>query len=342
MGKKRYSGRKKTAKNGIDGRIEHREGREKTKMESREQYLEGIAHVTRTSPYSIHKISFSRRKSPALYMHLHPEMELLYLEKGELVFQIEGEDFAVREGDAVFIPANLLHMAKAVSADGLFRALVFASEYLASSMEQRYFQKYVCPVSQGNFKLALVLKREIPWQCEAIEILKRVFTGTESFETPDLLISGYLLALWQYLYQHHFSQVIHNGQKNQAAEQMEETVSYLQTHYREDISLETLARAVHLSKGQLCRSFRQQTGTTPFTYLKKYRVLKSCIYLADTDKKISEICMLCGFNNISYFNREFLKIMKTTPSEYRRQSIEYAASKRNLLTYSEDSFILKP
>ena len=74
-----------------------------------------------------------------------------------------------------------------------------------------------------------------------------------------------------------------------------------------------------MSEGQFCRSFKQLTGSTPFTYLKKHRIMHSCDYLAGSGRKISEICTLCGFSNISYFNREFLKAMKVTPSAYRKR-----------------------
>ena len=80
-----------------------------------------------------------------------------------------------------------------------------------------------------------------------------------------------------------------------------------------------LAKMVYISEAQLCRSFKQITGTTIFAYLKRYRILKSYEWLRSSDKKIQGICSLCGFNNISYYNREFLKIMRMTPSEYQRQ-----------------------
>ena len=100
--------------------------------------------------------------------------------------------------------------------------------------------------------------------------------------------------------------------------QIQEVIAFIQQHYQEDISLELLAQTIHISETQLCRSFKQLTGSTPFTYLKRYRIMKSCEWLDDSDKKISEICSLCGFNNISYYNREFLRIMKMTPSAYRK------------------------
>ncbi len=99
---------------------------------------------------------------------------------------------------------------------------------------------------------------------------------------------------------------------------MQEVADYIQAHYQEEISLKMLAQTAHMSEGQLCRRFRREMGETPFTWLKRCRIKKSCAWLAASDKKVAEICTLCGFNNISYFNREFLREMKLTPSEYRK------------------------
>ena len=43
--------------------------------------------------------------------------------------------------------------------------------------------------------------------------------------------------------------------------------------------------------------------------------------LSDAIKKITDIATINGFNNISYFNREFMKLMKMTPSEYRKSMV---------------------
>ncbi len=290
--------------------------------QNRNQYLEAIKHITRSNPYSIHKSYFDNKAENALYLHLHPEMEFLYLEEGRLTFQIEEKRYEMEEGDAIFIPSNLLHTAYARSEKGIFRAVCFAPEYLIQTTEKREFQHYVLPLLNSGTDYAVVLKRE-EWQKQILEILKVMFYKTEELAESVLLIRGYLLVIWQYLYQYHISNILGEQEKNERDERIEEALSYIHLHFTEDIELEMLAKAAHMSEGQFCRSFKKAMGSTPFAYLKRYRILKSCLYLSETDKKISEICGLCGFNNISYYNREFLQIMKTTPSKYRSETRYY-------------------
>ena len=99
---------------------------------------------------------------------------------------------------------------------------------------------------------------------------------------------------------------------------MDIAVTFFSENYHQNITLEELAEYAHLSEGQFCRSFKELTGMTPFRYLIRYRILQSCNQLLLTDKKVTEIALSCGFNNISYYNRAFFKIMRMTPTEYRK------------------------
>jgi AraC-like DNA-binding protein len=103
---------------------------------------------------------------------------------------------------------------------------------------------------------------------------------------------------------------------------MDNAINYIHTSYNEVITLNRLASLTNLSEGQFCRLFKILTGVTPFSYLNRYRVIKSCEYLGNSTKKIAEIATLCGFSNISYYNREFIKYIKITPSTYRKMNID--------------------
>lgn len=286
----------------------------------KEVYREGITHITKTHPYTLWRNFFGENREDALYLHWHPEIEFCYLEKGALDFYVEDTCYPVEEGMAIFIPPNLLHRASSRrQTAGVFRAAVFSTDFIAAPDQPALFQKYVYPVLQNPADFCMVLSKDVPWQKTVIKDLMRLFSGEEGEQDSALLLRGLMQVIWQLLYNHHIQGVAKSQPVCRLERQVQEAVRYMHAHFQEDISLEELADIAHVSMGQLCRSFKQLTGNTPFTYLKRYRIQKSCAYLADSDKKISEICMLCGFNNISYFNREFLRTLRVTPSVYRAQ-----------------------
>lgn len=232
----------------------------------------------------------------------------------------------MQSGDAIFIPPNLLHRAFTQSNKCIiFRALVFSPELIVSNSHSTLFQKYVQPILfSSNFHYILHLQCDGAWMTQIIQDLQRIFNQTDSMiaNNPEndysLLVEGMIQVIWQTLYHFHLSQLYTRHPINKTQEGVQQVISFINQHYQENLSLTELGKIACVSEAQLCRSFKRESGSTPFTYLKKYRIMKSCELLSNTNKKISEICTMCGFNNISYYNREFLKLMNVTPSEYRK------------------------
>ena len=106
------------------------------------------------------------------------------------------------------------------------------------------------------------------------------------------------------------------------SERLRPVIEFIKENYSYEISLIELAELLPMSEGQFCRVFKQHMKMSPIQYLMRYRILQSCRLLQDTDKKVGEIANLTGFNNISYFNKVFLKIIGCTPREYRN-SVSY-------------------
>lgn len=85
-------------------------------------------------------------------------------------------------------------------------------------------------------------------------------------------------------------------------------MQYLHIHYRDNISIKEIGREFHLSEGHLCRLFKEITGRSIVDYLNEYRIRKSVWFLRESSRDIGEIAGLAGFNNISYFKKNFASI----------------------------------
>lgn len=292
---------------------------------NKRSFRETVPHITGTVPFSVHHALIYKGDETALSLHWHPEAELCYLREGEVDFYIEDICLHLSAGEAVFIPPNLLHSIRAdLENEGIYWALVFSTDMVVSPADTTRFRKYIQPVSHNNTRFCLHLSPQVSWQKTVLDDLKRLFvqalSDQHSKQGSDsaLMIEGLIQVIWHSLYRYHFKQLSEQKPQRKTEDQMLEVVRYIHQHFQEDISLSMLAKTAHMSEGQLCRSFKQLTGSTPFTYLKRHRIIKSCELLLDSDKKISEIATLCGFNNISYFNREFIRIIKEKPSVYRK------------------------
>jgi AraC-like DNA-binding protein len=97
-------------------------------------------------------------------------------------------------------------------------------------------------------------------------------------------------------------------------------LDYLRVNYMQEFRLSDLSTMVQMHEAALSRQFRRITGTTFTAFVTQLRIGKACQLLLHTERQISSICYEVGFNNISNFNRHFLKRKGVTPGEYRALS----------------------
>jgi AraC-like DNA-binding protein len=90
-------------------------------------------------------------------------------------------------------------------------------------------------------------------------------------------------------------------------------------NFREEISLDFVAKMANRSPAAFCRFFKKRTRKTYITFLNEIRIQEACSLLLKPDLNISEICFIAGFNSISNFNRQFKKITGFTPKGYRKR-----------------------
>lgn len=93
---------------------------------------------------------------------------------------------------------------------------------------------------------------------------------------------------------------------------------YIRDHYSEPLTLSSLAALVGMTPSAFSRFFRIRAGKTLTEYITDIRLGYAARMLVDTTHRISEICYMCGYNNISNFNRNFKARRGRTPKEFRQ------------------------
>lgn len=96
---------------------------------------------------------------------------------------------------------------------------------------------------------------------------------------------------------------------------------YVDSSYREDLSLQSVAERFDIDKYQLSRAFKQEFGVNYWAYVIKVRIEKAAELLVGTNWKNGQIAELTGFLDESHFSRAFKKYYGVTPKEYRVSTI---------------------
>lgn len=101
------------------------------------------------------------------------------------------------------------------------------------------------------------------------------------------------------------------------ANKLEAVFKYVIENFKEEVSSKDAASLACLSEAAFCRYFKRRTEKTFSQFVNHVRITHSTRLLLEQDMSIANVCFECGFGNISYFNRQFKKIMGQTPFEYR-------------------------
>lgn len=101
--------------------------------------------------------------------------------------------------------------------------------------------------------------------------------------------------------------------------EIDELAKYIRSHFGYNLSLEFLARNMHLSREYLSRYFKKHMGKTIFEYITEVRTEKAKQMLTTTTHSVSDICEYCGYNSIGNFQKSFKKVTGVSPSKYRKE-----------------------
>ncbi len=96
---------------------------------------------------------------------------------------------------------------------------------------------------------------------------------------------------------------------------------YIQEHFREKMSINSIAEVVHLSPSYLSHIFSQTFGYTITDYITYIRLENAKSILGKSGTSISEAALDSGFEDISYFSRVFKKVEGISPREYKKRQL---------------------
>lgn len=96
-------------------------------------------------------------------------------------------------------------------------------------------------------------------------------------------------------------------------------LNYIDEKYQEKITIQDMADLTFMTRGAFCKYFKKQFNRSFTNYLNEIRIRKVCLLLQETDNKLLDLAYRCGYENMSFFHRQFKKYLSMTPMEYRKK-----------------------
>lgn len=238
---------------------------------------------------------------------------LMYMEKGYMDVFINGQKYSLHEGDLIFIPANVVYSTRAYNEYLDLYVVVFSvndEEDLINSVSGDYLKfnrDYVVNFSDYDDFNHVVLSRNINCHRQFQEIFTLYKTKSQ---TKFLKINALIILL--------LVKIIENSGHNVQKTLVTQIIEYIDQNITNDISCDSIANHFKYNLNYLSKLVRKDTGRSISSYILREKCRVAANWILETNMTISEIAKELGFCSTSHFTNTFIKIMKCTPSMYKK------------------------
>lgn len=241
--------------------------------------------------------------------HTHEGIELFFLLKGNVQMHLDGHEYKMLPNDIILCNNTQVHGAKGGEHNIIFR-LNIGEDFLLRETNESYIwlQCNSCAADAHSYPTEYEQLRRL--------LAKLMISYFERAEMRPLEVKSILLQLLSLLYEN-FADTSRAQDKHTYDNRIQSTVLYIKKHYREDISLNSIAEQEHLSVHYMSRLFRRETGYSFTEYLNNTRLAGAVNDLLHSDESIIRIALNNGFSNVASFNRLFNQVYNDTPAKYR-------------------------
>ena len=249
-------------------------------------------------------------------VHWQDSMELVYIKRGSGLVQTGAQVCTAQSGDIFVLTPGTLHAIRQIESCTMeYENIIFDVELLGGA-EDLCAEKYLLPLQSGRLALPEHITPDEVWYPQAADCLKEAEEANRCKQFGyELCIKGALLRFLALLIAQ--SKALPPAEKA-STQRLRAVLQWISAHYSEPVCVADAAALCQCSPNHFMRWFRQMTGQTFIIFLREYRLNAAAEALRTTEDTILSISEQCGFENLSYFNREFKAHFGMTPREYRK------------------------
>lgn len=252
--------------------------------------------------------------------HWHEEAELIYLEKGSFQVGIQMKEYTVQAPAILFIMPGELH-AIGLSEGGLEKAVVFDMGMLSFERYDAVQFQIIRPLLEGRIQFPQFLYPDSGAFAPVRELFVKMYGDAQGKGCAShMRVKAALYELLAALHDHQLLQHASEPGRNDAykIENVKKALTFLRENYCNRILVEDVAAIMGMNPQYFCRYFKKLMGRTLTEYVNDIRIDKAAEALLETDRKVLDIAMACGYDNIGYFIKRFRENKGMSPSEYRK------------------------
>lgn len=276
-------------------------------------------------PQSNRLTGITYHKGYNINMHMHDFTEINIVMSGEGIHYIENNQYSIKRGDVFVIPTMIKHAFCGTDMLNVFHILIHDKFFLDYEKVLRTLPMYTIMFHIEPHMRAYAdahcfcrLQQECIQEIELlVDMLQNINISTYQEKNTSLNAAvAYVITRLAYYYR-----LFHKDSLSKIVDQhyimFMKTVDYMHQNFDTNISCDTLAQMMHVSRTSYFKLFKKYMNCTPGNYINLYRVEKAQALLIYSDMTITDISYACGFYDCSHFIRVFSRTIGQTPIQYR-------------------------
>lgn len=241
--------------------------------------------------------------------HWHRSVEINYILEGQMSGIVNGKERVLTPGEFLFVNSGDIHETNYVERNDHLIAVTILISF-------DYITKWLPDFCNYYFLLPETIYGKIGNICGQIGKVYKMQQQFYELQVTTLLQQLLHLLFTTSLTTKQNSIYIKQQKK---FDKVRTAIDHINGHFREDITLDELACLSGFAPAYFSRYFRQQTGTTFYTYLNHVRLHNALLELLQENGSTTECALNNGFPNVKSFIETFKKVYHCTPGQYKKE-----------------------
>lgn len=254
------------------------------------------------------------------YLHFHDVLEIGLCISGDGICNVEGVEYPFSAGDVQIVFPYQRHLSQNAGKESCRWFWLYIDPQKVLFQYGLAHPGQIADILQEAACIhGIISRQKYPAVCALTEgLIRQMYEPNEALRHRERYFAASLHMLLLEL-----CQCVPEAGHSVSSREMEEIAPVLlqirqAVEEGQPLTIARLHEGCAMSLSGFRRKFKAAVGVSAKEYLSLCRIFRACTMLRKTDKNIIAIAQACGFEDISGFNRSFLKHMHTTPREYRK------------------------
>ena len=256
--------------------------------------------------------------SPFYPIRWHEEMEIVKVQCGKGMFRVDGKEYVLGQGDIVILRPFVMYSINRLGDNEInMDAIMFNLRLIETDETDAHTLKYFAPLLNEKHSVPCVVRPNENWYSSFNKCVSSILSCDSTLDDAEDNIKSNLRTMFYHIYNNRLTNVQHSVTEDKQLYTVRRALEYIRSEYTKEITVKNIASHCGYSEFYMMKLFKQFTGESVVDYVNKYRLTVAGQQLRTTIDDISAIAYQVGYNNISYFNRQFKHLYGTTPREFR-------------------------